>query len=397
MCPDPGMYLCNKHRMQYRTYGYFRDNNPRSVYDPNEIHIQEDVALIDIYNQRSEKTYIAIIDMEDVGKIKGHKWRITIKKGKPYVVTGHGAGNQRYLARFLLDYNGPLEVDHIDGNTLNNRKSNLRILTHDNNVSNLKPKLTNKFGIRGISQDKRNGKYLVDFSYKKDRYFVKPWETFECAVACRYYLEVYLNPIFRFTPNDQKILNIVDALPQASKEEIRQYVLAKIQQHEKQPDNELYFSSKAIVDEDFIQYKNPSMFISNTTCTFKCDKENCTNLCINSSLYQMPTIKIRVDDLIQRYLSNQITSSVVFGGLENFDEFEQLFNFVVRFRQYSQDDIVIYTGYNKEEISNKILALKQFPNIIVKFGRFIPNHQPHYDPVLGICLASDNQFAEVIS
>ena len=63
----------------------------------------------------------------------------------------------------------------------------------------------------------------------------------------------------------------------------------------------------------------------------------------------------------------------------------------------SQDDIVIYTGYNKEEIGNKINILKQFPNIIIKFGRFIPGHEKHYDDVLCVELASNNQFAEVIS
>lgn len=39
----------------------------------------------------------------------------------------------------------------------------------------------------------------------------------------------------------------------------------------------------------------------------------------------------------------------------------------------------------------------KWKNIIVKFGRFIPNQHPHYDEVLGINLASDNQYAEKIS
>ena len=41
--------------------------------------------------------------------------------------------------------------------------------------------------------------------------------------------------------------------------------------------------------------------------------------------------------------------------------------------------------------------LSQFKNIIIKYGRFIPNHKPHNDEVLGINLASDNQYAERIS
>ena len=163
------------------------------------------------------------------------------------------------------------------------------------------------------------------------------------------------------------------------------------------PEKLLMFKTKIIEDESFIQYKKPSMFISNTMCDFKCDKENGTNLCINKGLSLEQTKMITINNLIQRYQSNPITSSVVFGGLENFDEFEQLFYFIKCFRQYNQDDIVVYTGYKKNEIQDKIELLKQFSNIIIKFGRFIPNQQPHYDEVLGVKLASDNQYAEVIS
>lgn len=66
-------------------------------------------------------------------------------------------------------------------------------------------------------------------------------------------------------------------------------------------------------------------------------------------------------------------------------------------RVSTQDDIVIYTGYCKEEITEYIGKLKIFPNIIIKFGRFIPNQEKHYDEVLGIYLAFDNQYAERIS
>lgn len=164
------------------------------------------------------------------------------------------------------------------------------------------------------------------------------------------------------------------------------------------PEKLLMFKTKGVEDESFIQYKKPSMFISNTRCNgFKCDKENGTCLCINRGLSLEQNKMISVDKLIQRYLNNKITNSIVFGGLENFDEFEQMFNFIRCFRCYSEDDIVIYTGYNQEEIGDKINMLKQYPNIIIKYGRFKPNEEPHYDSVLGVRLASANQRAERIS
>ena len=38
-----------------------------------------------------------------------------------------------------------------------------------------------------------------------------------------------------------------------------------------------------------------------------------------------------------------------------------------------------------------------FRNIIVKFGRFIPDQESHYDEVLGVNLASNNQYAKKLS
>jgi organic radical activating enzyme len=150
---------------------------------------------------------------------------------------------------------------------------------------------------------------------------------------------------------------------------------------------------KGIVDEDFVNYKKPSMFIIFPYCTFKCDKEAGCQVCQNSDLANSPIIEMNNDEIIKRYLDNPITEAVVIGGLEPFDTFEELYQFIKDFRRKSNDDIIIYTGYYPEEISEKIRQLSLFLNIIIKFGRFIPNQKPHYDIVLGIELASDNQEA----
>ena len=154
---------------------------------------------------------------------------------------------------------------------------------------------------------------------------------------------------------------------------------------------------KEIRDEDFTSYKKPSMVIGFPSCTFKCERECGQKMCQNSTLVQSPDIEINVDTLVKRYIDNPITHAIIFAGLEPFDSWLNLCDIIIAIRQKTEDDIVIYTGYKKEEISYAINWLRLFPNIIVKFGRFIPNQQPHYDEVLGIKLASDNQYAEVIS
>lgn len=147
---------------------------------------------------------------------------------------------------------------------------------------------------------------------------------------------------------------------------------------------------KGIIDEDFVNYKKPSMFINTSSCSFKCDKECGKPVCQNSELAKAPTIDIDCEEVIERYLSNPITEAVVFGGLESFDTFEELYNFIKIFREKSDDDIVIYTGYYPNEISLYLNKLKIFKNIIIKFGRFIPDRPHKYDELLGVFLASDN-------
>lgn len=150
---------------------------------------------------------------------------------------------------------------------------------------------------------------------------------------------------------------------------------------------------KGLITEDFVNYKKVSMTIMFPHCTFKCGAEHCQN----SPLAKSKTYDIDIDETIEKYLNNPITDAVVMQGLEPFDSWSELLLFIEKFRAKSQDDIVIYTGYNKEEIADKIDILKRYLNIVVKFGRFIPNQEKHYDEVLGVELASSNQHVEVIS
>ena len=152
---------------------------------------------------------------------------------------------------------------------------------------------------------------------------------------------------------------------------------------------------KNLIETDFVNYKKPSMFIIMPHCTFKCDKENNCLMCQNSHLVHEPTHNVDEDKLITRYRTNFITKAIVFGGLEPFDTAEELMHFIIRLRHHTEDDIVIYTGYTEEELQDnpyhkRIISLS---NIVIKYGRFRPNQTPHYDEVLGVNLASDNQYA----
>ena len=154
---------------------------------------------------------------------------------------------------------------------------------------------------------------------------------------------------------------------------------------------------KGIIDEDFINYKKPCMVIEFPYCSFKCDKECGKQVCQNGALANSPNINIERMDLVNRYLKNDITQSIVMQGLEALDSWNDLITLIFLFRCYTIDVIVIYTGYNESEVSEQIERLRYFKNIIIKFGRYIPNQQAHYDDILGVNLASNNQYAIKIS
>ena len=161
---------------------------------------------------------------------------------------------------------------------------------------------------------------------------------------------------------------------------------------------------KGIIDEDFVNYKKPSMVIEFPYCDFKCDKECGQIICQNRLLVFEPNIEIDKYKIQGRFLNNKITTAIICQGLEPLDSFSDVVSLISLFRLPAcvGFDIVIYTGYTKEELQNKIYKdnisyldkLKQYRNIIIKYGRYIPNQKPHYDEVLGVYLASDNQYAE---
>ena len=166
------------------------------------------------------------------------------------------------------------------------------------------------------------------------------------------------------------------------------------------------FKIKDIIDEDYINYYKPSMFIATNTCNFKCEFEDELNLvkCQNSSIINQPTYTENIQKLINRYMNNILTHAIVFGGLEPLDQLEELLSFIDKFRNVSQDDIVIYTGYTEDEVKNikyldmnifeYLLSKNKLKNIIIKYGRFKIESEGRFDEVLGITLASKNQYAK---
>lgn len=157
---------------------------------------------------------------------------------------------------------------------------------------------------------------------------------------------------------------------------------------------------KTIIAEDFSHYKLPSMCIGTIKCGGKCCIEAGIPLsvCHNDGWRTTPPVFKKDRDIINSYLCNPITKAIVFAGLEPFEQFEEIYEFIRCFREDFGciDPIIIYTGYNKTEILSSILRLKSFKNIIIKYGRYVPDKEKVFDSLLGVELASPNQYAELL-
>lgn len=110
--------------------------------------------IAEIFISSSHGNYVAIIDKEDILKLGEGSWAVNkILKSKLYVrnsLTG------QYLHRIILPTDK--EIDHIDGNPLNNRKSNLRECTHSENTRNIR-----KTTLKGVYpyQTKKGTRYYT--------------------------------------------------------------------------------------------------------------------------------------------------------------------------------------------------------------------------------------------
>lgn len=123
---------CTKHYTQIQHYGKIIN----TIYDKNEIIKHDDYAEIIVRNKQGAIKGKALIDLDDVDKCKRFKWGM--------YSNGYFYGNinkilRIRLHRFVLgldDWNINNEVDHINRNRADNRKSNLRIVNRSDNNKN---------------------------------------------------------------------------------------------------------------------------------------------------------------------------------------------------------------------------------------------------------------------
>lgn len=198
-----------------------------NIKESNQFKKEKDYYIIKV--QYKDFWYEGYIDIDDYEKVSSRHWRTSHKKNKVYFVSGSKAKNNVvYMHNFIMNYTpqDSKEVDHIDGNSLNNRKYNLRIVDRQTNIDNTRVQSNNQLRIRGVSKITKSGLYKCDFSYHKTRYFFRDWKTCAEAVYCRYCAEKYFN--LDTLMKNPIALPYLSMLNENQKQEIERYVLNKI-------------------------------------------------------------------------------------------------------------------------------------------------------------------------
>ena len=221
-----GMHLCDKHYMQLLKYGRFCDDVPRCIFDANDIRIVGNDLYVDCYNAKGERVATFVTDASKLPVIQAHKWRVTPKRNLLYVVTGNPRTGIKYLHRILMPCDKGFEIDHIDGNSLNNRESNLRVVTQQQQQLNLCAKSTSKTHIRGVSYDTTHDVYCVNFIKDGKRYYLKSFRSINEAIYVRYLLETKLNAEHR--RENPCMYEYIERLSNTQKAELESYVDSKI-------------------------------------------------------------------------------------------------------------------------------------------------------------------------
>jgi hypothetical protein len=111
-----------------------------------------DVCKIAIFGVNHVYRGEAIIDVENIDKCKQEKWFIKMRNGLPMCVCGHINGERNVRMHHFLFCNPPtgMEYDHINRNPLDNRQSNLRICTDEQNQWNRGLLRRNISGAKGV-------------------------------------------------------------------------------------------------------------------------------------------------------------------------------------------------------------------------------------------------------
>lgn len=192
---------CPKHYFQINKYGKISN----TIYDKNEIIIKDNYAIVVVKDKFGNKKGETFIDIDDIDKV--HLGKVGMYNDGYFYINFEKHTRYR-LNRYILGltdcYDKHYQVDHIDRNPANNRKSNLRYVTSNVNARN---KSSNKYfptDIDNIYKSKAN-KFIYSFVCIGKRYYCrKEYDNIDDCI--KEYKRKYEEVFNRLTSNFKVVL-----------------------------------------------------------------------------------------------------------------------------------------------------------------------------------------------
>lgn len=126
-----------------------------------------------------------MIDRADLEMVSGFKWHFSKNNGAICNVKIEGKRTTMAMHRLLMNPSKEFEIDHINHNRLDNRRSNLRICTRSENNMNKNTPISNKVGIKNVSWDKQMKSWRVRIIVKYKTVFQKLFKNLDEAIKSR--------------------------------------------------------------------------------------------------------------------------------------------------------------------------------------------------------------------
>lgn len=145
-----------------------------------EIQVKGDIAIIPL-----TQGYVAVIDAQDVPLVEGFRWHAKVQRRSVYAARRRRAGSEGSetvrMHRVIADAADGMDVDHLNHDGLDNRRSNLRVCTRSENMHNQRLSKANTTGYKGVRWSRADNKYVACIKLRGKRIYLGAFDNAEDA------------------------------------------------------------------------------------------------------------------------------------------------------------------------------------------------------------------------
>lgn len=160
----------------------YRQKHGLNKLDSNWVTYEDDYAVLNIRRLDGEIVQTKF-DAAHIAVVNSRLWSVSVAPSGAYVIPAGMSKQRPGLARIIMGEPVGMEVDHINGDTLDNREANLRVVTRGQNLQNIQGAYQNNksSGIRGVTWLKRDQKWQAHAQLNKKKHTIGTFHRLEDA------------------------------------------------------------------------------------------------------------------------------------------------------------------------------------------------------------------------